>query len=1257
MILKMRVNVNKYALGVLFLCGLVACSRENIGSQEGRDDNEIRLAVKVPGLSKLLTKASGTDYKGLISSTTEIENGLVLGMLRVDQTRNNYEADGGGLACLTYKGVNIVSETFNPKDYTFSDSQPHYYCSQANLSGDPGLRYVDFDILQYYKNDNDVVHYYGWYPYGTPVTSSTQAFKVNFSLDGKTDVLYSDPATQIQNEKSDTLCLHHALCQYRIWIYRMMEVGEEGTEHAAGRWGRLTDIISHNQRTSATFTLPATLSYSGAVNFDLKSLPNATLQGEVATGAVNGIYYITKEIVGGTEYTGVSIPLGLQNKRQIACYLAPPPSDGNLSLSIDTDASGGGSETTNQKNLSVAGNFQAGSAYDIILCFSDHGVINAFTSMGEWTAFGSTVDVDVEAKMYYDLSRYGTANCYMVSSANVGYSFQGNVKGCGNAAGGGTLVGVEDCSLPEDCHVDILYQSVPGLIKLDAQSLINGKVLFWVPGSSDESSLALVNKGNAIIAARKGKGGEILWSWHIWVTDRPQDQGYLNGYDVMDRNLGALSGPRTVKQIQKADATSYGYYYQWGRKDPMIPGVTTWSDESLADDNTCIATGIKNPLVMYSNWNVDDNENILGYRDAQENVKTIYDPCPPGYRAPESEAFKTLSLLKTTVSGMTGVKGGSFTGDNYNYFFYPDAGFVSSKLSHTASSAIAVTGANDGNGEIFVYSTAPEDFVNGADGEIVKIANLPKGAQTSGIDYYTKQASSAFSMRCISSGSKTRVVDLCEAQTSNCYIVPSSGAYKFRVDIRGNGVNRVNLGGTMFDINENIGINIDLSTINHVAVLWWQGDLSGRASNNTAGTDCPIKFVNNGKSLPRVPAHNTASFGEKDITVPDAEGYVQFYIRESDWARGNAVVAAFDLNNNVLWSWHLWLTEEPGDINMGPRYNSTDKVSLEYTMMDRNLGATYHPTTSEFSSKALSGDADTKALASIGLYYQWGRKDPLQGASTFAGTYSSGSTASQNWYRRNVSGDYSWAEMTSVDVQEAEDQMSYGMSNPSVFYKNTDNTPSIIGISITPDKTIYEKNWHAYKFGIGDGVLRRIFSGESIQVDRHEINKFIGLWGYNTQSYSELLSIPAMTKTMFDPCPPGYFIPPTAFLAAAGVTDSAYGNDESNVFSSSSFVFSPEKTWTAGTETRGVFLSKGTYTIDADIWIPFGGYRDYESGQFNTARIGSTPTAVWHTGQDFKSEYFEYYSGVRASAIRRDGSGQIRGFRPADAANVRCRAY
>lgn len=119
--------------------------------------------------------------------------------------------------------------------------------------------------------------------------------------------------------------------------------------------------------------------------------------------------------------------------------------------------------------------------------------------------------------------------------------------------------------------------------------------LYWedVPGlvqkveilSASQPSLAKIKvsinnakgKGNAVVAFKVD--GTIYWSWHIWVTDNPENgvnytQGFetdINGNPIsvqyMDRNLGAVSNSFLDDNWQK----SGGLMYQWGRKDPFPP--------------------------------------------------------------------------------------------------------------------------------------------------------------------------------------------------------------------------------------------------------------------------------------------------------------------------------------------------------------------------------------------------------------------------------------------------------------------------------------------------------------------------------------------------------------------------------------------------------------------------------------------------------------------------------------------------------------
>ncbi|WP_352422425.1 hypothetical protein [Proteiniphilum sp.] len=94
-------------------------------------------------------------------------------------------------------------------------------------------------------------------------------------------------------------------------------------------------------------------------------------------------------------------------------------------------------------------------------------------------------------------------------------------------------------------------------------------------------------------------------------------------------------------------------------------------------------------------------------------------------------------------------------------------------------------------------------------------------------------------------------------------------------------------------------------------------------------------------------------------------------------AKGNAVIA-LTVNGEVRWSWHLWVTDyDPGaDLQLSNLQTGSNSVAGgnvyryknnagDNIFMDRNLGAN-------------SADK-TKGKETHGMYYQWGKKDPLPG--------------------------------------------------------------------------------------------------------------------------------------------------------------------------------------------------------------------------------------------------------------------------------------
>ncbi|MCD7963036.1 MAG: BACON domain-containing protein [Rikenellaceae bacterium] len=80
---------------------------------------------------------------------------------------------------------------------------------------------------------------------------------------------------------------------------------------------------------------------------------------------------------------------------------------------------------------------------------------------------------------------------------------------------------------------------------------------------------------------------------------------------------------------------------------------------------------------------------------------------------------------------------------------------------------------------------------------------------------------------------------------------------------------------------------------------------------------------------------------------------------------GNAVIAAV-VNGTIRWSWHIWVVDYDGSETV-----SNTVSGYKYEFMTYNLGAT---------------DGTNGSDGSLGLVYQWGRKDPFPGIASISGT-------------------------------------------------------------------------------------------------------------------------------------------------------------------------------------------------------------------------------------------------------------------------------
>lgn len=252
-------------------------------------------------------------------------------------------------------------------------------------------------------------------------------------------------------------------------------------------------------------------------------------------------------------------------------------------------------------------------------------------------------------------------------------------------------------------------------------------------------------RGNALVAIRKTSSptlNDILWSWHLWITDydpyvqwtrvsgtyvyavpggeihRYADKAgtplwatdaYADAF-MMDRNLGA----RVAVPASESDASSaFGYYYQFGRKDPFPADGTITSigaDMTGAPGEGTIKRNIRysihHPETFINgsnnNWTTYETEGaILGHQNAYWNDprteahsddpseaafdyceagKSVYDPCPYGWRVPALKVW--YGFTTATVHWETApVKALYYYPEGYDpsapkgSLFFPSAGF------------------------------------------------------------------------------------------------------------------------------------------------------------------------------------------------------------------------------------------------------------------------------------------------------------------------------------------------------------------------------------------------------------------------------------------------------------------------------------------------------------------------------------------------------------------------------------------------------
>ncbi|MBO7510908.1 MAG: Ig-like domain-containing protein, partial [Bacteroidales bacterium] len=282
-----------------------------------------------------------------------------------------------------------------------------------------------------------------------------------------------------------------------------------------------------------------------------------------------------------------------------------------------------------------------------------------------------------EVKVGQNLSVGSSANCYIVSVPG-DYCFR-------------TTKGNSSTSVGSVISAEVLWESYGTSTTPSVGSVINN--VSYSNNTITFSTPSTLNNGNAVIAA-KDASGTILWSWHIWVCNGYNPEAaaqvyYNNAGTMMDRNLGATSAT-------PGDVGALGLLYQWGRKDPFLGGssissstkavstLSTWPSPVASDSSTGkVAYAVAHPTTFITgvigtnyDWVYSSRDNTLW-----KSAKTIYDPCPPGWRVPDGGSSGVWSIAAGGSNGFIYTVDSSNRGVNFSGKFgsseaiwYPSTG-------------------------------------------------------------------------------------------------------------------------------------------------------------------------------------------------------------------------------------------------------------------------------------------------------------------------------------------------------------------------------------------------------------------------------------------------------------------------------------------------------------------------------------------------------------------------------------------------------
>lgn len=487
----------------------------------------------------------------------------------------------------------------------------------------------------------------------------------------------------------------------------------------------------------------------------------------------------------------------------------------------------------------------------------------------------------------------------------------------------------------------LAFSAIVGCQKSEVseQNPAEGESSAVIVGSFPETKTSFVDEGN-VMKTEWVKDDALGFYWYKGGSIEGVGAGEVDKA-LNDRLVAESSGGSTTFK------TSWYYMYQVGigyltylyypynvnaGKNPLSVPLTVPSSQNQAgsDDIAHLsATDFLYATAMASRPNGEAEQTVMvTFNHALSVLNIVLTSAQSNYSVSDIRVrFEDESEIFSVTEGSVNLSDGSLTltsGTPEISLHFNEA----ATLSATPVNAYMTITPGHAGKTFSVYAT-----VNGIETKLgskkVPASGLPAGVKA------------ALSFEVGDNTTGHEYTDLSANGTANCYLVTSPGFYKFKADVKGNGIVPSQL--------ESVAGQTAIVP-KSALVLWYNCYYDG-----TVKDESPV-FVNS-------------------VSVKD--GYICFYT-PSTFVSGNVVIAAFaeegvtyenieiDEKRNIsnatmLWSWNIWAVKDY-DVD-------SDAMTLgSYKIMGRNLGAIA-------DGRDLNGNFEP--VNAVGNFYQWGRKDPF----------------------------------------------------------------------------------------------------------------------------------------------------------------------------------------------------------------------------------------------------------------------------------------